>query len=73
VVINNNDRSNYVSQRYYEGNEETRAHCIEEIKLPDLNRLDRPVMSFLLQFCRDMINCSANANVLILGKKEDDL
>jgi len=73
VVINNNDRSNYVSQRCYEGNKETRAQCIEKRKLPDLNRLDRLVMSFLLPFCRDVINCNANTNAVILGKKEEGL
>ena len=73
VVIKNNDRYNYVSQRYYERNEETRAHYTEKRKLPDLNRLDRLVMIFLLGVCRDIVNYGANANVVVLGKKEEGL
>jgi len=33
-------------------------------KLPDLNRLDRLVMSFPLAVCGDMVNSSANATVV---------
>lgn len=73
MVIKNNDRSNYVFQRYYEGNEETRAECTEKRNVPDLNRLDRFLMSFPLAVCRDMVNSSANANAVVLGKKEECL
>lgn len=73
MVIENNDRSNYVPQRYYEGHEETRARYTEKRKLPDLNRLDRLVMSLAPDVCRVMVNYGANAKVAVLGKKEEGL
>ena len=47
--------------------------ALKKGKLQDLNRLDRLVMSFPLAVCRDMVNFSANGNVVVLGKKEEGL